>query len=104
MTPKVLWSPQARKDLVDIYLSISSNSQAVAERYLSKFQSKVARLSDHPRLGKRRVDVTTAMRQLVEPPFLILYRIFPDTDADEAVVEIVIVRVVDGRRRPKSLV
>ena len=77
MSAKVLWSPQARKDLLNIYAVISRDNQAAAERYFARFQDKAAQLSQHPRLGQRRADIAASVRQLVEPPFLMLYEVSP---------------------------
>ena len=60
-------------------------------------EAKATLLTALPRIGVRRPDIRSGLRMLVQAPYLILYRIEPDTDEGE-VSMIEIVRVVDGRR------
>ena len=101
MATEVLWSPRAREDLIEIYMTIAVERPDVAERYFDRIEAKVRWLQDQPRRGSRRSDIRPGARVLVEAPYLILYETVPDTDGPlEAVV---IVRVVDGRRDLPSL-
>jgi toxin ParE1/3/4 len=96
------WSPQARTDLLDIYLVIAADQPAAAERYFDRIEAKVELLRSHPRIGVRRSDIRPAARMLVEAPYVILYETIPDSD-DGPVAAVEIVRVVDGRRDLASL-
>src|SRR5262245_52673116 len=102
MPVELIWSPQAREDLIDIYVMIGREHPAAAERYLDRIETKTALLIDHPRLGVRRRDIRPSARMLVEAPYLMLYETRPDTD-EGPVDAVEIVRVVDGRRDLKSL-
>ena len=102
MPVELIWSPQARDDLLDIYVMIGREQPAAAERYLDRIETKAERLISHPRLGVRRPDIRPSARMLVEAPYLVLYETRPDTD-DGPVEAVEIVRVVDGRRDLKSL-
>lgn len=97
MAARLLWSPQARADLLDIYLELGLINPSVAERYYDRIDEKTGRLMDHPRKGARRTDIRPSARMLVEDPFIILYETHPDTD-DGTVDTVEIVRVVHGRR------
>ncbi len=97
MPTELIWSNQARTDLLEIYVMIGLEQPAAAERYFDRIEAKVNLLRSQPRIGVRRSDIRPAMRMLVEAPYLILYRTEPDTD-EGPVVAVEIIRVVDGRR------
>jgi toxin ParE1/3/4 len=98
----VVWSPLARADLLDIYLTIAVEQPKAAERYFDRIEAKAKLLAGQPRMGVRRPDIRRSTRMLVEAPYIILYEVVPDTD--EGPVHMVeIVRVVDGRRDLQSL-
>ena len=97
MPVRLVWSPQARKDLLDIYIVVGLDNPAAAERLYDRIEAKTEALSHHPRLGPRRPDIQPRARILVEGPYIILFETHPDTD-DDPVDWVEIVRVVDGRR------
>jgi toxin ParE1/3/4 len=97
MPVELLWLPQAKADLLDIYLVIGLENPQAAERVFDTLEVRARQLSLYPRLGGRRPDIRTGMRLLVEGPYLILYEALPDAD-DGVVQQVVIVRVIDGRR------
>ena len=49
MPIELVWSNQARTDLLDIYVLIGVERPAVAERYLDRIESKVELLRSQPR-------------------------------------------------------
>lgn len=97
MKPALLWKPQAREDLLDIYITIGLDNPSAAERWISAMEEKATLLVGSPRLGVRRPEIAPAARMLVEGVYLLLYETHPDTD-DGPVDEIEIVRVVHGHR------
>ena len=97
MAIKLVWSNQAREDLLDIYVLIGLEDPAAAERYFDRIDAKIEILQSKPRIGVRRPDIRAGMRMLVEAPNVILYRIEPDTD-DGPVTAVEIIRIIDGRR------
>ncbi len=97
MVVRLVWSPEARKDLLDIYVVIGLENPAAAERLYDRIASKAEALAHFPRLGPRRPDIRPAARVLVEGPYLILFETHPDTD-EGPIDRVEIVRVVDGRR------
>ena len=97
MAIKLVWSNQAREDLLDIYVLIGLEDPAAAERYFDRIDAKIEILQSQPRIGVRRPDIRAGMRMLVEAPNVILYRIEPDTD-NGPVTAVEIIRIIDGRR------
>jgi toxin ParE1/3/4 len=97
MTPALLWTPQAREDLLDIYVTIGLDNPSAAERVYSAMEEKAILLATSPRLGVRRPEIAPMARMLVEGVYLLLYETHPDTDTGP-VERIEIVRVVHGHR------
>ncbi len=98
----LFWTPQAREDLIEIYIYIGLDNSSAAERIFEAVQAKTESLRKHPRLGVRRPEIRPSARILVEGPYLILYETHPDSDRG-AIDEVEIVRIVDGRRNLKNL-
>jgi toxin ParE1/3/4 len=97
MIAELTWHPQAREDLLDIYVTIGFDNPDAARRFYATIETRATTLVHHPRLGPRRPDIRPSVRILVEGPYLILFETHPDTD-EGSIDEVVIVRVVDGRR------
>ena len=102
MPVEVVWTPQAREDLIDIYTYIGLDNPSAAERVFDSVQSRAELLAEYPRLGLRRPDIRPSTRLLVQGPYLILYETHPDSDAGD-IHAVEIVRIVDGRRDLKNL-
>jgi toxin ParE1/3/4 len=102
MPIRLVWSNQARADLLEIYVMIGLEQPAVAERYFDRIEAKVQLLKSQPRMGARRSDIHPSMRMLVEAPYLLLYRTEPDTE-DGPINAVEIIRVIDGRRNLSSI-
>jgi toxin ParE1/3/4 len=98
----LLWTPQAREDLIEIYTYIGQDNPSAAERIFNSLQSKANLLIEFPRIGIRRPDIRPSTRMLIEGPYLILYETHPDTN-EGAIEEVELVRIVDGRRNLKNL-
>ena len=97
MKPALLWTPQAREDLLDIYVTIGFDNPSAAERVYTALENRVELLEKSPRIGVRRPEIAPSTRILVEGVYLILYETHPDTD--EGPIEAVeIVRIVHGHR------
>ena len=102
MPVDILWTPQARKDLIEIFLYIGNDNLSAAERVFDAVQAKAESLARFPRMGVRRPNIRPSTRMLVEGPYLILYETHPDSDEGE-IEAVEIVRIVDGRRNLKNL-
>lgn len=98
----LIWTPQAREDLIEIYTYIGLDSPSAAERIFDIVQTKAELLVEYPRLGVRRPDIRPSTRLLIEGSYLILYETHPDSDKGD-INEVEIVRIVDGRRNMKNL-
>lgn len=97
MKPVLLWTPQAREDLFDVYVTIGLDNPSAAERMYTALEERVKLLGDSPRIGVRRPEIAPSTRMLVEGVYLILYETHPDTDGGP-VQEVEIVRIVHGHR------
>lgn len=102
MPAELLWTPQAREDLIEIYTYIGLDNPSAAERIFDAIQSKTEMLIEYPRLGVRRSDIRRSTRMLIEGPYLILHQTHPDTD-EGLIDQVEIVRIIDGRRNLKNL-
>ena len=97
MKPLLLWTPQAKEDLFDIYVTIGVDNVDAAERVYTEIGDQVTLLCDFPRLGVRRPEIALTARMLVKGVYLVIYEIRPDTD-DGPIDEVEIVRIVHGHR------
>ncbi|MER9437097.1 type II toxin-antitoxin system RelE/ParE family toxin [Mesorhizobium sp. M0618] len=97
MTVRLVWSPAAKADLIDVYVMIGSENIRAADRYYDQLEARALQLADHPRMGVRHPISGLPYGCWVEAPFVLLYETIPDTD-DGPVEWVEIVRVVDGRR------
>ena len=102
MPVKLIWSPQAKVDLLKLYVDIGLDQPEAAERYYQRIEHKAGLLAEQPRMGARRRDIRPSVRMLVEAPFVILYETTPDSDVGP-VDAVEIVRVVNGRQDLRSL-
>jgi toxin ParE1/3/4 len=99
---KLVWTPQAREDLIEIYTYIGLDNPSAAERIFDAVQAKTESLGEYPQIGARRPDIRPSTRILIEGPYLVLYETHPDSD-EGGIDEVEIVRIVDGRRNLKNL-
>jgi toxin ParE1/3/4 len=98
----LLWTPQARADLIDIYIYIGLDNSSAAERIFDAIEAKAELLVAYPRMGVRRPYIRPSTRILIEGPYLILYETHPDSD-EGLINKVEIVRIVDGRRNLTNL-
>jgi toxin ParE1/3/4 len=69
MPTELVWSNQARADLLDIYVKIGLEQPGAAERYFDRIEEKAHLLTSQPRMGARRSDIRPSMRMLVEASY-----------------------------------
>lgn len=86
----VLFTQQAREDLIDIWRHIAEDDPQAADRVLDLLDEAASHLAEHPEMGAARDDIRSGLRYLINGSYLLLYRI---TD-----VGVEIVRVAHGRR------
>jgi toxin ParE1/3/4 len=87
---RIVRSPAAREDLIDVWATIAAENRAAADRLLDRIHAKIRQLESFPDSGPRRLEIASDTRALTVGNYLVLYRHF------EATVEIV--RVVHGAR------
>lgn len=92
---RVLRSPAAERDLINIWTYIATDNPNAADRLLDAIGDRIAQLLDHPRLGRQRPDIAADARFLPIGNYVVLYRLTDDA--------IEIVRVVQGARDVTSL-
>ena len=97
MNSNLIWTPQAREDLLDIYVTIGIENPTAAENVYSAIEEHISLLIIHPRMGVRRPEIAPSARMLIEGNYLILYETKPDRDQGP-IDEVMIVRIVHGHR------
>lgn len=92
---RVVRSPQAREDLVEIGRRIAERDPRAADRLLDRVAAAAERLASNPFLGAARPDLAPDARHAVVRPCLMLHRAIQDG--------IEIIRVVHGARELAGL-
>jgi toxin ParE1/3/4 len=87
---RVVVSLRADLDIHEIYEYLSQRSAAVADRTLARFSQRFSDLCEFPMLGPDRSELRRSLRGLVIDEHIAFYIVEAD--------QIVIVRVLDGRR------
>jgi toxin ParE1/3/4 len=87
---RIVRSSRARSDLLDIWLYISDDSVAAADRVLDEINRVCRLISEHPKIGRVRPEIGAELRSFAAMSWIVFYRI--DDDA------IRIVRIVHGAR------
>jgi toxin ParE1/3/4 len=93
---RIVLSPRAKEDLIEIWTYIATDNPVAADRMLDVIDEKLAMLAANPRLGPARPDIAEGVRLLPIKRYVILYREVPGG--------IEAVRVVQGMRRLVALV
>ncbi len=92
-------TPQATEDLDSIWWSIASDNRAAADRVELEIVATCQRLAKHPRMGTKRLDITSLPVRFWTltkfPNYVIVYR--PDTLPTQ------VVAVLHGRRNLKEI-
>jgi toxin ParE1/3/4 len=89
--PEVQRSPEARTDLLQIWLHIAERNPQAADRLLDLIDQKCRLLAEMPGLGRARPELRPDLRSFPVGQFLILYRPMGDSGIE-------IVRIVRGVR------
>lgn len=88
--PKVLSTPRADRDIMEIGLRIAQDSPRAAEKTLTALDRKCKMLARLPRLGRRREELAPGLRSFAVGSYVVFYR------AMRGGVEII--RVLHGAR------
>ena len=88
---KVHWTENAIGHLVSIYEYIGTNSSTYAKITADKITRRSIQIADHPHSGRKVPEYDAEdIRELIEKPYRIIYRIKPD--------QIDVVAVLHGAR------
>jgi toxin ParE1/3/4 len=93
---KVLFEPAARRELNDIFDWIAKQNPRAADDLIARIEAKIMRLQVPNLAHMGRPGVVEGTRELIEYPYIIVYRVDDDRD------EVVIVSIVHGARDRKS--
>ncbi len=94
---RVTFDPRARDDLDRIFAWIAKDSPRAAREMVARIEAKVTTLETPELTHMGRPGLAEGTRELIERPFIIVYRVFEDRE------EIVVVGVVHGAEdRPRS--
>lgn len=93
--PKVIRTPAAESDLIDIWVTIALDNREAANRLHQDFEGRFRQLAAFPESGPLRADIADGLRSLTCRNYVILYRTVADG--------VEIVRVVHGARDLASL-
>lgn len=92
---RIVRSPAAENDLIDIWFGIAGDSPPAADRFLDAIAERILQLATFPESGPLRPDIGAGVRALAIGNYLVLYRL--------AEQRIEIVRVVHGARDVSAL-
>ena len=90
-TKRVIWSPAAEQDLLDIWAYYARvGSPTVADNLLRDIQRAGEAVAEHPLLSRDRRELLRDLRSVVVHPHVIFFRVRDD--------DMEIARVLHGRR------
>jgi len=96
---RILRSPLARDDLIEIWAYITSESSpSIADRFLSRIFGALELLGSAPLIGRERPEFPGSPRSIVVRPYIIFYEPLSEGDG------IAIWRVLHGARRMEDMV
>lgn len=88
---RVLWTDNAIDHLANIYEYIASNSPTYARHMIDRITRRTEQIAEHSLSGRRVPEYDAEdIRELIEKPYRIIYRIKPD--------QIDIIAVIHGAR------
>lgn len=89
--PRIVRSPRARDDLIELWSHIAADNPSAADRMLDTIEAKLRLLAATPGLSPARPDIAEGLRLFPIRRYVVLYRELPDG--------IEVVRIVHGMRR-----
>lgn len=92
---RIVRSPAAENDLIDIWSGIATDSPFAADRILDAIAARILQLASFPESFPQRPDIGAEVRALTIGNYLVLYRL--------AEHRVEIVRVVHGARDVSAL-
>lgn len=92
---RIIQSPEAQEDLIEIWLYISQNNQAAADQLINAVNEKLILLSESPQMGQLREELRTSLRSFPVGKYRLFYYPIPGG--------IELVRVIHGARDIENL-
>ena len=89
---RVTFNSAARDELDDIFAWIAQDSPRAAAAMIARIEAKVMRLETSQLAHMGRPGLVESTRELIEFPYIIVYKVFEDRD------EIVVLSIVHGAR------
>jgi plasmid stabilization system protein ParE len=90
---RVVVRQAARRDLDDILVWISKDSPRAAKAVVGRIVLRVNRLATRGLASMGRPGLVDGTRELLEPPYIIVYRV------DQAAGEIIVLNILHGARK-----
>lgn len=91
--PRILRTPEARQDLLDIWAYIARhNAPAIADRVLARIYGALEVLAEAPLIGRERPEFAGRPRSFAVRPYVIFYEPLVEGDG------ILIWRIIHGAR------
>jgi toxin ParE1/3/4 len=94
---RLLRTPRANEDLLDIWAYVAENSPRAADRLLLRIDEECQLLSENPLLGELVEQYRPGLRRFVVGNYLIFYHALPEGDGIE------VFRILHGARDIQSL-
>ena len=86
MAHRIVWSPQARLDLKELFSFIAEDSPSIARKFLKSIFNTVERLEDFPESGRVVPEFNElCLREILRKPCRIVYRVSPERNSIEIV-------------------
>ena len=91
--PQVIYSPEARADLlaIETYIAVNDGDMR-AELIIGRLDEAILNLAYMPGMGRLRRYLEPGVRAFAVSPWVIVYELLPSLDG------IIVLRVIDGRR------
>jgi toxin ParE1/3/4 len=89
-TRSLYHAPQARADLLNLWLYVGSENPGAADALINGIHRRLDQLTRHPYSGMLREDIGPGIRHLLAGRYLVFYRVTPK--------QVEILRVLHGRR------
>ena len=91
--PQIIYSPEARADLLALESYIAANDgEARAELIIGRIDEAILNLAFMPGMGRPRAYLDPDSRAFAVSPWIIVYAVLPDLNG------IAVLRIIDGRR------
>lgn len=83
MARKILRTPRARLDLIEIWLYIAADNSPAADRFLGRIEEALRLLRDNPQAGRAQPELAADLRSFPVGNYVMFYR--PHSDGVELV-------------------